>query len=180
MLFALILGILVVTWEYRHGTITQTFLATPVRERVISAKAVVAALAGAALTIPALLLMLTIAAIWIGGREGFHVGGEELGLIARLVLAAAIVGVLGLEIGAATGRQLGAIVVVFAWLVFGEHFLYFWSSTRDYLPARGVLAGILGTSHDAPPLGSSLLVAAAYVVGLGALALAVTRRRDIS
>ena len=175
-----VLGILVVTWEYRHGTITQTFLSTPVRERVLGAKAVIAALAGAALTIPSLLLMLIIAEIWIGGHEGFHFGGHEWSLVARLALAAGIVGILGLELGAITGRQLGAIVIAFAWLAFAEPALSYWSSIHDYLPAHGALDGILGTSGAAPRLGSSLLVAAAYVLALGAAAVVVTRRRDIA
>jgi len=180
MLFALVLGILVVTWEYRHGTITQTFLSTPVRERVLGAKAVIAALAGAALTIPSLLLMLIIAEIWIGGHEGFHFGGHEWSLVARLALAAGIVGILGLELGALSGRQLGAIVIAFACLAFAEPALSYWSSIHDYLPAHGALDGILGTSGTAPRLGSSLLVAAAYVLALGAAAVVVTRRRDIA
>jgi ABC-2 type transport system permease protein len=180
LLFALILGILVVTWEYRHGTISQTFLATPGRERVIGAKAVVAALAGAALTIPALLLMLAISEIWIGGRAGFHFGGEELRLIARLLLAAALVGALGLAIGAATGRQLGAIVISFAWLAFGEHAVGMWSSVTDYLPGHAigdVLGAEGGGGHS---FVSALLTIGAYFLGLGALALALTHRRDIT
>ena len=61
LLFALILGVLVITWEYRHGTITQTFLVTPVRERVLAVKALAAGLVGAALVLPALVVMLVIA-----------------------------------------------------------------------------------------------------------------------
>jgi hypothetical protein len=53
LLFAVLLGVLVITWEYRHGTISQTFLSTPVRDRVIAVKALVAGLAGAALVVPA-------------------------------------------------------------------------------------------------------------------------------
>lgn len=179
LLFALILGILIVTWEYRHGTITQTFLATPVRERVIAAKAVTAALAGAALSVPAVALMLVIAEIWVGGREDFQFGADEWRLVARLVLAASLVGVLGAVIGAATGRQLGAIVIAFVWLAFGEHAVAIWSSVRDYLPGHAI-GGVLGAEGEAPSFLSALVTTCAYVLGLGALALVVTRRRDIT
>ncbi len=40
MLFAIIVGITIVTNEFRHGTVTPTFLAEPHRERVIVAKAI--------------------------------------------------------------------------------------------------------------------------------------------
>jgi hypothetical protein len=178
LLFALILGILVITWEYRHGTITQTFLVTPVRERVLAAKVLVGGLAGAALVVPALLLMLVIAELWVGDRVDF--GKDELELVGRLFVAAAIVAVLGLEIGAATGRQLGAIVVVFAWLIFAEPALSTWASVGDYLPLRSI-AGVLGMSgEDALSFSRGLLTIAAYVAGLGAVAVGLTRRRDIT
>ena len=179
LLFALILGILVVTWEYRHGTITQTFLATPVRERVLGAKLVVAAVAGAFLVVPALLLMLVIAEIWVGGDEGFGFGADDLRLVARLFLTVALVGILGAEIGAATGRQLGSIIGSFAWIVFAEPAIGIWHSVRDDLPIRA-LSGVFGADTSTPAFGRSLLVSCAYVVVFGAIALFMTRRRDIT
>ena len=180
LLFGLVLGILVVTWEYRHGTITQTFLASPLRERVLGAKLVVAALAGALLVIPALLLMFTIAEIWVGGREGFHFGGGDFRLVARLFLAAAFVGILGAEIGAGTGRQLGALVGTFVWIAFAEPALSIWHGVRDYLPLHGGLMGVFGTDSEAPSFERGLLVTGAYVLALGAIGLAAMLRRDIT
>lgn len=178
LLLALILGILVVTWEYRHGTITQTFLATPVRERVLGAKALVAALAGAALTVPALLLMFVIAEIWVG--DELHFGSSEWRQILQLALAAALVGILGVEIGAGTRRQLAAIVVAFVWLSFVEHALTVFTSLDAYLPGHAV-SGVLGTGgEDAPSFEKGLLVLVAYIAALGALGATVTRRRDIT
>ena len=178
MLFALLLGVLIITWEYRHGTLTQTFLLTPVREWVIAAKTVVAALAGATLAVPALLLMLVITEIWIPDRVDF--GSHELELVARLFLSAAIVAVLGLEIGASTGRQLGAIVVIFAWLIFAEPALSTWNAVQDYLPLRAI-DGVLGMGGEGSlSFGRGLVTIACYVAGLGALAVAITRRRDIT
>ncbi len=45
-LFALLLAALAFTAEFRHGTISQTFLVTPVRERVVGAKVGAYGLAG--------------------------------------------------------------------------------------------------------------------------------------
>jgi hypothetical protein len=180
--FAVLLGVLITTTEYRHGTITQTFLAFPVREQVLGAKALAAALVGALLVLPAIALALGIAFVWVGGHQGFDLGSHEVGLIGRLFVAAAVGGVLGLWIGAALARQLGAIIVVLGWLVFVEPIIGgLFPSTRHYLPAHGAILGLLGTGGDeAPSFGKALAVAVVYLAGLGALALAVTRRRDIT
>jgi hypothetical protein len=178
LLFALILGVLLITWEYRHGTITQTFLVTPVRDKVLVVKALVAAVAGAALVVPALLLMLVIAEIWIGDRLDFH--GHHVELMGRVFLAAAIVCVLGMEIGASTGRQLGAIIVAFAWTIFTEPALSIWGSIERYLPIHAI-DGILGSSGEGSvSFGRGLATIAVYIAALGALAIALTRRRDIT
>jgi ABC-2 type transport system permease protein len=176
--FTLIFGILVVTWEYRHGTITQTFLSTPARDRVIAVKALVAGLVGAALVVPALLLMLVIAELWVGNRLDFT--GEDVERAGRVFLASAIVAVLGMEIGAITGRQLGAIVLAFAWAIFAEPALAFWASLEDYLPLHAIFGGILGDPETGISFGRGLLTIAVYVAALGVAAIAVTRRRDIT
>jgi hypothetical protein len=180
MLFALILGILVITWEYRHGTITQTFLATPKRERVVATKALAAALGGLGLAIPSVLLMLVIAEIWVGGRSDFHFGGHEFTLVARLLLGSALVAVIGLEIGAAIASQLAAILTVFVWLIFGEHLLgALWGAGKNYLPFRA-LSGVLGTDGGTLSLGPALLVLGAYGLVFGTIAVIITHHRDIT
>lgn len=179
--FALLLGVLIATTEYRHGTITQTFLAYPVREQVIGAKALAAALVGVLLAVPAALLAFGVALVWVGGHDGFGLGSHELGLIARVLLGAAVGAVLGLFIGAVLARQLGAIILVLGWLIFIEPILSgLFPGTRDYLPGHGAIAGILGTGENGISLGKGLAVALAYLAGLGAISLVVTRRRDIT
>jgi len=179
--FAVLIGVLVITTEYRHGTISQTFLATPAREWVLGAKAVAAGLLGAAFVVPGVLLTLVIAEVWVGGR-GFHIGGDELEQIARLLLGAAVGALFGLSIGAALGRQLGAFILVLGWFIIVEHAIAaLFPSTEDYLPGRAAIGGLLGTGgSEFPSFGEALPLAAAYVIGLGAIAVMVTRRRDIT
>ena len=124
--FTLILGILVVTWEYRHGTITQTFLATPRRERVIGAKDALSFVYGGVLAVAALVLTLIVASFWIS--LDLERGHWELA--GRLVFAAAAWGVLGAGLGALLQSQVGAIVTSFVWFLVAEPLL---SATIDSL-----------------------------------------------
>ena len=67
--FALLFGILVMTGEFRHGTITPTALVTPRRERVLLAKALAAALGGALLVLLAAVVVYAIAVPWLAATE---------------------------------------------------------------------------------------------------------------
>lgn len=179
--FATLLGVLIATTEYRHGTITLTFLATPVRERVLAAKTAAALIGSVLLVLPAVVLPVAIAIAWVGDRPDFNLGGEEWELAGRLFLAAALVAILGFFIGATLTRQLGAIILVLGWLFFAEGALsHLLPGTTDYLigPSLGGLLG--GEGEDVPSFGHSLAVFSIYVVTLGALATVVTRRRDIT
>ena len=61
-------GILLVTNEYRHGTVMTTFLAEPRRERVLGAKLVVALLTGAGFGLVAMAVSTLVAAPWLAWR----------------------------------------------------------------------------------------------------------------
>ena len=120
LLFTTLVGILIATTEYRHGTITLTFLAAPVREKVLAAKTGAALIASVLLILPAALLPIVVAEIWVGGRADYHFGGHEWQLVARLFLGGALVAMIGFFIGASLKRQLGAVILVLAWLIFLE------------------------------------------------------------
>jgi len=180
LLFATLLGVLIATTEYRHGTITLTFLTTPVRERVLAAKTVAALIGSALLVLSALVLSIGIATAWIGDRSDFDFGSDEWELVGRLFLGAAMVSVLGLFIGATLTRQLGAIILVLGWLFFAEPALAaLLPETEDYLVGSS-LGGVLGGDASAPSFGHSLPVFTVYVVAFAALATVLTRRRDIT
>ncbi len=180
LLFTTLLGVLIATTEYRHGTITLTFLATPIRERVLAAKTAAAIIGGAVLVLPALLIPVTVATIWVGDRAGYHFGSEEYELIGRLFLTTALVSIAGLFIGSALTRQLGAIILVLAWLFFVEPAIgALFPGASDYLVGSS-LGGVLGGDDTAQSFGKSLAVFGAYIIGLGVLAVFFTHRRDIT
>ena len=175
--FALIVGILVVTWEYRHGTITQTFLATPRRERVVAAKTLAAAVTGAVLAAIAAGLVLVIAYAWIRGEPGVDFG-DVWPQVGRIVAAAAIWGALGVGIGALVRSQVGAIVAVFVWFFILEPLLRVLLERSDYLPGAALQALIEGGDDVLSPAGGAV-VAVAYASAAVVVATAATLRRDV-
>src|SRR5262245_4356098 len=180
LFFVTLLGVLIATTEYRHGTITLTFLATPVREKVLAAKTGTALLGSALLVAPALLISIGIGILWLGDRPDFDFGGDEWQLVGRLFLGAMMVSVFGLFIGSALKRQLGAIILVLGWLFFAEPAIGgLFPGTEDYLVGKSI-SGVLGDDDTAPSFGHALPVLTAYLVALGVLAAVLTRRRDIT
>ena len=180
LLFATLIGVLIATTEYRHGTITLTFLTAPVREKVLAAKAAAAVIASALLAVAGLLFSVGIAQVWVGGRDDYDFGSGEFELVGRLFLTNAIVATIGFMIGASLKRQLGAIILILGWLFFLEQALAaLLPETMDYLAGPSI-GGLLGDDPGAPSLGRSLAVISAYVAGLAALTVALTRRRDIT
>ena len=116
-ILALVLGIVIVTNEYRHGTATPTFLVTPARERVVAAKLIAAALAGLALGLAVAVLAYAIALPWQASRDEPLAAGDVTVAVLRLVAAFAFSTVLGVAIGAIVRSQIGAIAGTFAWLL---------------------------------------------------------------
>ena len=173
VIFTLILGILIVTWEYRHGTITQTFLGTPRRERVMGAKYAVAFGVAAVLAAISLIAVLVTAAFWLSAE----LTGGQWEMVGRIILGAALWGVLGAGLGALLQSQVGAIVTAFVWFLIAEPLIgarfdrfadYLPGGALDRLTTRAEVQGFGGDPSDY----SFSMSAAAVIAGLYALALA--------
>jgi ABC-2 type transport system permease protein len=192
--FTLILGILVVTWEYRHGTITQTFLASPKREQVIGAKLGLSFLLGAMLAAIAVALALVVATFWIS----VELERAHWELVGRMLLGAGIWGVLGSGLGAVLQSQVGAIVTAFVWFLVAEPVLGVTldlvtdSSIPDYFPGNVIdrlqgggetidvgSGGTLVGPDYSYGLWAAALLASGYAAVLGALGILAALRRDV-
>ena len=111
-LAALLLGILGMAGEFRHGTATPTFLVTPGRGRVVAAKLAASALAGLAVALVAAVVVLAIALPWLPAK-GVQVPLADPGLAARvagLAAAVALHAVLETGLGALLRNQFAAVV----------------------------------------------------------------------
>jgi ABC-2 type transport system permease protein len=76
-LFMLVFGILAVAGEYRHRTITDTFLSTPARGRVVAAKLVVHVVLGALSGVLSSLVGVAAAAAWWAGKGASFSWGDS-------------------------------------------------------------------------------------------------------
>ncbi len=179
---AVILGVLVVTWEYRHDTITETFLVEPRRERVIAAKAAAAMVTGALLTAAALAVALAIAFAWIGDDPSVSFNGHIWGSGGRLVVSAAIYGAIGVGLGAIVRGQALAIVLVFVWFLIVEPLVKgLYDEVGRYLPGSALteLAGQSGSEAHLST-GAAVGMAILYWIGFVAVGAFLTVRRDVT
>jgi hypothetical protein len=182
---ALLLGILGMTGEFRHQTVTGTFLVTPDRGRVVAAKLVAYPLAGIALALSILAFTAAVATGWLAAK-----GITPSLLDARLgrvllgaVLAAGLCGLVGVGVGALVRNQVAALVGVAVWVLLIEGLLMSLlnipSSMGKWLPSAAAAALTNPGGAQLSRLAGTLLLAS---YGL-ALALAGTRlvvRRDIT
>ncbi len=193
--FPALLGVLVITTEYRYRTITPTFLAQPHRWPVLLAKLAVATATGAlygiaalALTVPAVAGVLTATGhpTWLGDPG-------VLATLARSVLALALWAAVGVGVGMLVRHQVAAIVVVVATSQIVEPLLRVglaaWSVTRGvsrYLPgsAADALTGAsIYTSSGGAPLVAAwagALVLVGYALALAGAGAWITARRDVA
>lgn len=119
-LLALVLGVLVLTGEQHHATLSATLLQTPVRVRLVAAKAVVASLAGLVLGTLGLLTTLAVGVPTGAVRLDLlnpDIVSRALGLLAGYPVYA----VLGVGVGALlTYSQPVAVLLPLAWLLVME------------------------------------------------------------
>jgi ABC-2 type transport system permease protein len=122
---ALLLGILGIAGEFRHHTITQTFLTTPDRGRVVAAKLVANALAGIAVAVLTLAVTTAVALPWMNAK-GLSVSVLDGGLgrvLGVTLLAAGLCGLVGVGVGALIRNQVAALVGVLVWVFVVEGLL---------------------------------------------------------
>ncbi len=185
-LVALLVGIVMVTAEWRHGTITRTFLVMPRRLRVLVAKEITALLVGGALAVVGVVVVLVVGIAVLSRRDASFVLDAGVALRAsQVVLASALWGAIGVGVGALVKSQTFALVAAILWFVLVEGIvvallgLADLDVVRDFLPGSA-LGALDGSVEDqlSPAVGG--LVGVGYAVGLGTLGYLRISRSDIT
>jgi hypothetical protein len=181
--FALLFGIIGVAGEYRHETVTQTFLATPVRERVIVAKLVVYAGAGLCIGVVALLVTLAMALPWLAakGADPPLTESRVVLLVIGLLAAAALWGPLGIAFSSLVTNQVGAIVIALVWLLIAESILAGLTPGAARYTPGGTVRGLMQVEgDDVLPMWAAAAVTFGYIATLAALGTQLVIRRDVT
>ena len=197
--FPVLLGALATTGEYRHQTLTPTFLANPRRGQVLGAKVTSTFVVGALYGVVAL-----VAAVGIGALA-LSIAGVDTALgdsatwaqVGRSILAMALWALIGVGLGTLVPNQVATIVIVLAFTQFVEPLLRLATSFSEvtanigkFLPGAAsdalVGASVFTISSPAAATAAALewwqggLVLAAYAAVFVIAGYFVSWRRDIS
>lgn len=194
--FPLLVGTLMVTTEFRHKTLTPTFLTTPRRGVVLVGKFVVGVVVGL------LYGILGSAASLAAGAGVLSIFGidTELGsadtweLVGRMLLAFALWALVGIGVGTVVRNQVAAIVIVLAVTLFIEPIVrtlgglvsgfsdvvkWFPSAASDALVGKTIFGAMSSGGGGALEWWVGGLVLLAYAVVFLVIGLFTTWRRDI-
>ena len=184
-LAALVLGVLGMAGELRHGTATSTFLVTPRRGRVVAAKLAAAAVTGLAMSLASSAAVLAVGLPWLRAK-GIEVAVADPGVAARvagLAAAVALYAVLGTGLGALLRNQVAAVVVGLLWWSQGvERVLtgiLHQPGLERWLPL-GAASALTAPGDGTLPMWAGALVFAAYGLGLALLGGRLVARRDLT
>jgi ABC-2 type transport system permease protein len=186
-IFVIILGIMLMAGEYRHGTAVATFLASPKREIVLAAKLGIAAIVGAVFMLISVWASIFAGIIVLAGFD--NSSGTFLNLTLAGLVTGAILAVIGVAIGALLKSQMLAIVFSLVYLfVIDPLLLVLWVDIAKYLPG-GLITAMTAIDIDAPEFGINTanfldpIQATLLLLGYGAvfalMSLVTSMRRDV-
>lgn len=184
-ILGLLLGIVLFTSEFRHGTITRTLLVVPRRNRLLAAKLLGGAMTGVGLFVVTLVVTACVTVIWLGILDIPLELGDTAEAAARGLAGAVMAGVAGVAVAGVVHSQVGALVGALLWIFVLEPLagallgLADLDGVADYLPAATVL-GVSDSAADGLSYGAAAAVGLAWIAVAIVLGAARTGRKDIT
>jgi ABC-2 type transport system permease protein len=185
VLLALLLGILLFTNEFRHGTISRTLLATPRRSLLVGIKLLTGAAAGLGLGLLAIATAAVVAVIWLTIVDVPLEPADAAGGAWRALVGAVLIGALGAAVGGVVHSQVGALVGALIWLFVAEPIVWVLlglvdlEGVADYLPAVTVFS-IADTEGENLSYPGTVGMAVVWTSVGTALAMLRTGRKDVT
>jgi ABC-2 type transport system permease protein len=175
--FAAILGARSATEDFRYGTVLSAVLSSRRRETLLHAKAVVVALAGAAMALIGQAVMTGVAAVMTASNPAFHVTTRDIAAMAGITVGTASWAVIGAAVGIAVRHQVAAVTGVVIWILAVENLgAALIGEAGRFLPGQAAF-GVAGLPGLSPPTAS--LVVALWVAVVLIAARATLSKRDI-
>jgi ABC-2 type transport system permease protein len=198
LMFAMLLGTLLVTNEFHHQTATATFLTTPKRSKVIAAKLATAVLAAGCFWVFSTVLSVAAGSIFLA-IKGYGPQLTEWPVLRAILfngLAYGLWGILGVGLGVLIRSQIGAVVigaisylvgtfllqnvvVPLLWFLLGWDWVVDWSVGWPSIASQ-VMISPEPIFPGSPSWWVGALVLVGYGVVFGVVGTLITRRRDIS
>jgi ABC-2 type transport system permease protein len=188
IIFMILLGVMIMSGEFRHGTITQTLLITPNRWKVLAAKVLSSAIAGFVIGVIAEVFTLVLYLPLLASK-GVDIlfEDEARSFVIGSILVTTLSGPLGVAVGSLMRNQVAAIIVVFATLLIVEPIVSgvlegrggTWEEVPKYFPGH-LIGGVIGDDPNALSRGASVAVMVGYVLVLSALGGRLVLSRDVN
>jgi ABC-2 type transport system permease protein len=192
-LILLVFGILGMTNEYRHGTITYTYLVTPRRWQVMAMKLAAYALVGI------VMMLITVVLVYVVTRLGASLrnveidatGGSTLGDYARQIVVAGLITAFGVALGALFRAQVLTVAGALLWALVVEMLVgAFKPAVGGWLPFtvfnQVSAVTVAGRSVDPSAAGATLtrpqafIVSLVYIAIVSVAAIFISLRRDVT
>lgn len=181
----LLIGIYMMAGEFRHNTVTSTFLITPNRRRVVAAKLAASGFVGFIVGVAASVAMLAIALPWLSFKDvdlSGHTGDIAVVLLGVL-LASTLSPIVGVGFGALVNNQTIAVTAALVWVTTLEGLLVsFKPEIGRWLPggASSALTETATLNGGLLPIWGGALLFAAYGIAFAAAGSRLVLRRDIA
>jgi ABC-2 type transport system permease protein len=170
-IFAAVLGIIGITGEYRHMTVTPTFLSVPRRGMVVAVKLITYLIWGAVLGALTTFISVLLTKAIMSSRDFESVSLSSTPVqhaIWGSLLSVAIFGIIGVGLGALLRNQIAAIIVLLGFLFIIQNLLLIPALRPAYRFMPGTLAAVIsGTDIGGDVYTFSRAVSILLLIGYG-------------
>jgi len=181
--FSALAGIMLVTSEYRFGTIRPTFLFNPSRSRLFTSKIIAGAIAGLVFGVIGEGLSFAVGMLTLKVR---HIpialsGGNVTVILVGAIVGTALWGIIGVGLGAILPNQVGAVISLLAWGFVVENLVFgLLPSVGRFLPvhAQNAMMGFTTAHYLSGAAGTLVLIV--WTVALAGIGTTLLKGRDVN